>query len=139
MVQFTIEQPSWVSLDYMTNGIEVIGGLFFSDYIASATAMAANLAGNVALAVKGGVEALVSLLSFYGASKSSGEVRDALFFVSVGSIAAVGMDLLNYAYGELFGGPGGKAAGATIGSQSATPTTRVQATPEKKSSAESAV
>lgn len=133
MVSFTIEQPSWVSLDYLMNPLETIGGLVFSDYVASVTSMAANLSGNAALAAKFGIEGIISLLAFAGADRTSGETRDALFFASVGSAAALGMDVLNYAYGELFSGPGGKAAKATLGGSSSRVVTATQVSAGKKS------
>lgn len=137
MVSFRIEQPGWVSVDYMLNTLETIGGLFFSDYLASVTAMAADLTGDAALAVKGGAKAVLSLLSFWGATQLNEEARDAAFFVSIGSAASIGMDLLDYIYGEVFAGPAGQAAKATLGQS---PSARVSATAptgEKKSSSSS--
>lgn len=107
-----IQVPSVASQPHLEATAGAVGGLLFSDYLASMTAGALNLTTSTQMfAVKGIGKALLGT-GFYMLSDNAQSNRIELisYLASVGSFASIGVDFI-----DLMAGTSAEKAGASLG------------------------
>ena len=110
--EITVGVPKFVSNEQLVAGVGTAGGILFGDFMASVITTASNLTGVAGLLGSAIVKGLLGYGVYRLSSGATGMAKPLGFFVSVGCVASIVIDLVRFAW------PGSaKEAGARLGAR----------------------